>query len=388
MFPRLFPRQRFGLRSVLRGAVGYLWGRRGKRRLRAIRLFYRVRLLWMLKASTPLRALSRNFEVRMWVDGVKSFARIEQLINRARSTIVIQMFIWKDDEIGRRIAAALLRAARRGVQVHITKEAVGDIFELTGDFLSTREGDNPLWREFWTHPNIAVRHDAEHDHTKAYIIDGEIVLLTGMNIADEYWKTWHDYMVELRGTRFANQILSRAPIDPNGNQSVQVVMNTESQSAIRLVLTKILNEAREHVVIEHCYFSDPQTIEQLFVLMRRGVRVTAIFPSEIDVHFHGNMLTIGQLMARAPRRMLTVMVYPGPFHAKIILVDNNAAFVGSANLTASSLDDMGEVNVVIRRRVILRSIREILHEDILKSRPLTHPPGFLWWSRLLAILGL
>ena len=83
-------------------------------------------------------------------------------------------------------------------------------------------------------------------------------------------------------------------------------------------------------------------------------------------------------------------MYPGIIHGKVIFVDRERAFVGSANLMESSLDAMGETNVLITgrySRAVVR-LRDVLRADILKSRPLQGPPAFLWLRRFLAWMKL
>ncbi|MBI5155916.1 hypothetical protein HZA45_01430, partial [Candidatus Peregrinibacteria bacterium] len=125
----LFLLRYYDIRTFLRGVLHYLFGRRGQRRVMGLRLYYRARAMVMLHSSGQMARLTRVPEVRLWVDGEKSFRRIEKLLRRARHTIVIQMFMWIDDATGRRMASVVLDAADRGVQVQIIKDAVGDMFE-------------------------------------------------------------------------------------------------------------------------------------------------------------------------------------------------------------------------------------------------------------------
>lgn len=373
--------------TFLRGVLRYLFGKRGQRRVYGMRMYYKARMLVLTRSMDQIGRLTSSNDVKLWVDGREAFPRLERLIGRARHSIVIQMFIWKNDATGRLIARRLVEAADRGVQVDITKEAAGDIFEVWGDFLGSQKSADPVWKRFWGHPRIKVTYGANRDHAKVYVIDDQILLLTGMNIADEYRHDWHDYMVELRGKTFVGQYLARK--DAPASATVRMVMNTEEDKMIRPVVMQLLESARDAVVIEHCYLSDPDVIASLVALSRREVRVTVIIPERPDFHHHANMTSVGTLLTEGDSSFLSVLVYPGMFHAKIILADFDRAFLGSANLMTSSLDDMGEVNVFIRgRHGALHKLQETLRMDILKSRSLSSPPHFLWISRWLAWLGL
>lgn len=375
------------LRTIVRGTLRYLFGRRGQRRVVGMRLYYRLRTMVMLHSAGQLSEFTRLPEARLYVDGPECFGRIEQLLRKARHTIVVQMFIWVDDDTGRRIAQALLEAADRGVQVEVIKEAVGDFFETAGDFLGTSQSRRDVWRRFWNHPRIRVTHATNRDHAKVYVIDDQILLLTGMNIADVYMHEYHDFLVELRGSRFVEQYLARRP--SSGDDAVQLVMNTEESKNIRAMFLKLFAEARESIVIEHAYLSDPDILDEILRALRRGIRVTVIFPKSPDFHSYANTTSVGYLLSESHGLPLRILIYQHGMHAKAMLVDHDIAFVGSANLIRSSLDDMGEVNVLVRgKRRFLWKLQETLRNDILRCRALNSPPSFLWISRWLSWLGL
>lgn len=326
--------------------------------------------------------------MRLWVDGTEAFRRLEKLVRTARHHIIIQMFIWKSDPTGTWLAQLLLEAADRGVNVDITKEAVGDFFEFRGDFLRTKGSSAQLWKRFWNHPRIRISYSTNNDHTKVFVIDEHTLLLTGMNVADEYRYHWHDYMIELRGEGFVKQFLTRsAATDPSAD--IRLVMNTEERKDIRAAVLELLRSARDHVVLEQCYLSDAEIIDTLVALTKRGVKVVVIFPKRMDFHNHANMTAIGRMLSESRKHNLRILIYPESFHAKSLLVDHDTAFIGSANLFRASLDEMGEVNVLVQGKSrFLWKLREAMRQTILRSKPIDSRPPFLWISRWLAWLGL
>lgn len=377
-----------GIRSALRGTSRYFLGKRGHRLVYWMRMYYRVRLMIMLQTNEPIGKIARRQEVRLWVDGKESFRRLETLIRQARVQVVVQTFIWKNDATGRWMARLLLEAADRGVNIDITKEAVGDFFEFHGDFLGTKDDPHSPWDAFWSHPRIRIHHSTNNDHAKVFIIDDHTLLLTGMNIADEYRYQWHDYMVELRGGRFVEHFLKRQSMGSHEGV-VRLVMNTEEQKDIRPVLVDFLSSAREHIVLEHCYISDQEVIDLLIDKSKKGVRITVLLPDWVEFHHHANMVAIGRLISYGNTSNVSVHLYPGKFHAKVIVVDHTSALIGSMNLFKSSIDEMGEVNVLIKKHMrILWKLRDALRQTVFISRPINSPPPFLWISRWLAWLGL
>ena len=68
-------------------------------------------------------------DLTLLVDGREAFPEILRCISAAERSIRINMFIWRDDEIGNAIAAELLSAAERGVRVDITVDRYGVVLE-------------------------------------------------------------------------------------------------------------------------------------------------------------------------------------------------------------------------------------------------------------------
>ena len=66
--------------------------------------------------SEPAKDLS---ELELLVDGESAFGKVLSAIDAARSSIYIQTYIWKDDQIGRLMVKKLKAAADRGVVVTI-----------------------------------------------------------------------------------------------------------------------------------------------------------------------------------------------------------------------------------------------------------------------------
>ena len=376
------------IRTFVRGGMNYFFGRRGQRRVWGLRLFYRMRVEVLLLTDAPVAKLARRTEVRLWVDGHDAFDRIERCLRQARVSVVVQMFLWKDDETGRRMAQWLIDAADRGVRVDVAKDSVGDVFEGRRDFIGTQHSHAPVWQRFWHHPNIAVHYETHHDHAKVFAIDDQILLLSGMNVSDDYLQ-WHDYLVELRGSHFVRQYLTR-DAGISDDHSVALVINTEDKKAIRPVFMSLLGCAEQSIIFEHSYLVDPDVIDALIVASKRRVRVVVILPDRANWYHHANMQSVGRLLTEGNPLFLQVLVHPTMVHAKTILIDRRIAFLGSANSIKSSLDELGEVNVLIegKHRTAIRKLRASLREDILRSRSLQSPPAVGWFTKWLAALGL
>ncbi len=127
------------------------------------------------------------------------------LVDHARRSIEVQYFIWSTDNIGILASEALLRAATRGVKVRV----------IVDDLMMDAPDKTLL--ALAHHPNIDIRiYNPVHSvgvpwyrrllnlltnfrgsnqrmHDKTLIVDGELAITGGRNMADEYFDYDHAY---------------------------------------------------------------------------------------------------------------------------------------------------------------------------------------------------
>ena len=127
------------------------------------------------------------------------------LTEAAERTIDVQYFIFTADNVGLIAVDYLLRAADRGVRVRL----------LVDDFMLEADGNALLALD--AHPNLEIRlYNATSNigknlptkvfnlttdfrgfnqrmHNKTFIVDGQVVITGGRNIADEYFDYDHEY---------------------------------------------------------------------------------------------------------------------------------------------------------------------------------------------------
>jgi putative cardiolipin synthase len=127
------------------------------------------------------------------------------LADHAQRSIEVQYFIWSTDNIGILATESLLRAAERGVKVRV----------IVDDLLIDAPDKSLL--ALAKHPNIEIRiYNPQHHvgtpfykrafnvvtdfrgvnqrmHDKTFIVDGQVAITGGRNMADEYFNYDHDY---------------------------------------------------------------------------------------------------------------------------------------------------------------------------------------------------
>jgi cardiolipin synthase len=340
--------------------------------------------------SKPEKADGR---LKLLVDGKAAFDEILRAIDEAQSSIHVQTYIWKDDDIGRQVVTKLKTAANRGVKVTVRKDALGTAFEIV-DMLKGRP--SPVFTKSglrdYKNIDVIVNFLAYTDHSKYFIVDHKEVIFGGMNIADEYHTQWHDYMAKIQSAQwtaaFEGKVLKSSPWpDP---APFVITLNDRNTTEIRTALIEMLNNAKKSVIIEHAYFSDDKIIEAVKLVAGRGIQVSIILPKRPDTHHYANMVTINKLIQSEENTAPRVFLYPQMMHAKVVLTDGVIAAVGSANLTPRSMITSREVTMFVHGLTddpFIRKLREQLLADMAESKEVMTPFKLGTSEKIKALFG-
>jgi putative cardiolipin synthase len=153
-------------------------------------------------------------EVALLTNGEMSFAARLQTLRKAKKSIRIQALIFTADEAGRQIAEILKEKKADGLDVRVMVDAVSNpgwqtqlmYYDLKqhGIEVEGYEAGYLQWINEISILNPMIINKRYHD--KLWIIDDEIAIVGGMNIANEYFrigpkpkKIWRDQDAAVRG---------------------------------------------------------------------------------------------------------------------------------------------------------------------------------------------
>lgn len=294
-----------------------------------------------------------------WLETVdEAFEVMLGLIEQARLSIRMEIYIFRVSPIGERFRDALIRACSRGVKVQVMLDALGSI-TLPEKFWDTFVQAGGQFR--WFNP-LKFKRLGFRDHRKVLVIDEKIGFVGGFNIAPEYQgdglnKGWHDlglqvpeslarelaasfdFMFSLadyrhrRLARFRRSAVARVITTEEG----QLITSAPGRGPhyLKGSLLNDLNRARSVDVIS-AYFLPPRQLRRALVrAARNGRRVRLILASKSDVR-------LSQMASRyLYRGLLTkgVQIFeyqPQILHTKFFLFDD-IVYVGSANMDKRSL---------------------------------------------------
>ncbi len=341
-------------------------------------------------------------------NGNNAFTALIAALQRATRSIHMEYYIFRDDRVGCTIAEILRRKARAGIEVRIIYDAVGSWSLSRGTLRRLHEAGvetapfEPL-RFPWFTPRATRR-----NHRKIVVTDGRIAFLGGINIAKYYLDgdhtgRWRDEHLRLEGDAVADlQRLFLADwervrgqrLDPERyiaphavalRQPVQLAWSDTdcSRQTLADAFAAAIVRARRRVRICSPYCLPPALLlDALRLAARSGVRVEAIVPERSETPVMGlvcdsfveDLLDAGIVLHRYRQGFL---------HAKILIVDDDLASVGTANLDYRSMRDNLEVTAFIRDRATIRELARSFDRDLAASLPVTratwHPAR---WRRI------
>ncbi len=303
--------------------------------------------------------------------GEEAYPRMLEAIADARRTITLVSYIFDRDDVGARFIAALGDAADRGVRVRVLFDGVGalDTFSRRSRALQ-RRGVHPAAFYPLGFPLGRVRFNLRN-HRKILVVDGETGFSGGMNISarhlltgtapnrceDLHFKITGPVVAELQHAFVEDWATATGEIlegdgyypelSPAGSAVCRAISSgpDEDLGIVLWIVQAALAAARQHVWIVTPYFVPPSPlIAALVMAARRGVRITLVLPSEVDLPFMRWVADacLWQLLEHG------VEVYrrkPPFVHTKLMIVDDQWVLLGSANMDPRSFRLNFEFNV-------------------------------------------
>lgn len=295
-------------------------------------------------------------QVRLLIDGEATFAAIFAAIAAAERVVLVQFFIVRDDDLGRRLADLLLQRAAAGVEVYLLYDRIGS-HELPAAYGERLRAGGVQVCAFATRRGLINRFQLNfRNHRKIVVVDGAVGFVGGHNVGNDYLggrpplSPWRDTHVELRGPAltclqesFAEDWFWAArrlpplllPDDFGDGEMVCQVLATgpaDAQETCSLFFVEAINAARERLWITTPYFiPDEAVFSALRLAVLRGVDVRILLPARAD---HRMVYAASTLYAfEALRAGIRVFRYrPGFLHQKVVLIDTASSAIGSANL--------------------------------------------------------
>lgn len=391
---------------------------RGARRLARI-----GRALVSRRRASRLQFSAGN-AVRLFSSGAEYFDALIAHIDSARLSVALETYIFRDDETGRRVSAALVRAAQRGIRVRVITDGLGTGRLTFFDDWTAAGVEHRIYNAGWLGLGLLGRFGVSRTHRKLALVDERVAFCGGINVVDDFATTagrlahpaW-DFAIELIGPvvpyvraaldaqwrrltlghRPYAESMSRAlvPItraaralsSAGGSRRVALTGevperalkapsvafvardNFVNRRAIEKAYLVAIGRARQEILLANPYFMPGRKLRGALVrAAQRGVDVRLVigrkeFPA-LDYavpYLYRTFLNAGVKIAEYEKTML---------HGKVAVVDSDWATVGSSNLDALSLVLNNEANVVLIEHPEIRELRGAMLAAFAEARPI------------------
>lgn len=318
-----------------------------------------------------------------------AIASIVADIDAAAVTVHLSFYIWLGDHNGSAVVEAVCRAAKRGVTCRVVADAIGSRALIRSPkWRAMHEAGAKLCASLSVPFGLGVLAGHRTDlrnHRKIIVIDGHITWGGSQNCADpaflpkRKYAPWVDILIRYEGPIarqaeliFASAwmtetredmrpILSAAPSAPHTGDVIAIAVGTgplSPHSTMTNIFVAVLAAARERAVITTPYFApDPPLLDAIVAAARRGVDLTIIFPQRNDSRIVGAISrAYYPVLARAGVHIHEFR--GGLLHAKTLVVDDDLALVGSANMDRRSLDLNFENNILCESAELAGAVRD------------------------------
>lgn len=332
-------------------------------------------------------------------DSATMVSRLVADIDAATSQVHLLYYIFTADATGERVAAALIRAAQRGITCRLIVDAVASraFFHRRCDmFRRIKEAGVKVTAALPAHviqrrlPRMDLR-----NHRKLSVIDGQIGYVGSHNIVNpDYGGRKGGPWVDLTG-RYTGPIVSEMAIvfaedwgfetgeilevktdgdsvPPTTCTPMQIVPTgpTSPGESFRRVFLAAIQSARHRVMMTTPYFvPDETTLVALSMAADRGAEVTLLMPQVPD---HLFTAAAGRAhFARLMRSGIRIFLYTkGLLHTKSTTVDDTFAVFGSANLDVRSFNLNFEMTTLLYGSEVTQNLRQIQEKYLADCVPL------------------
>ena len=325
------------------------------------------------------------------------YKRLIEELKKAKKFIFMQYFIIEKGIFWNDILDVLKQKASEGLDVRVIYDDMGCIVTLPNKYYNELKKYGIKACSFNKFVPILTAKLNNRDHRKITVIDGNVGITGGINLADEYinkkvrFGHWKDNGILLKGDAVFNltniflnlwdhinntkEDLNKFKPDINIKGSGYVQPYDDSPFDDELVSENIclnmINKAKKYVYITTPYLIIDNELETaLCIAAKSGIDVRIITPgipdkklvNEVTKAYYNNLLDNG------------VKIYEytkGFIHAKTFLVDDEIATVGTVNLDYRSLHLHFECGTLLYKTDSIKNIKKDISETLEISKQIT-----------------
>ena len=355
----------------------------------------------------------QNTEVTYFPGGEAKFAELLRQLEKAERYIFLEYFIIDEGLMWGRILEVLARKAAEGVDVRVMYDGTCEFSTLPRDYPRRLEKLGIQCRVFAPVQPFVSTHYNYRDHRKILVIDGKVGFTGCVNLADEYinhiekYGCWKDAAVMLEGEGVRtltilflemwsirresefDKFLSAPPysVPAKGFAAPYGDCPLDGERVGEMVYIDLLNRAKRYIHIMTPYLIlDGELETALKFAAERGVDVHLILPHVPDKKF-AYALAKTHYKSLLDSGVKISEWLPGFVHAKVFVVDDSEAVVGTINLDYRSLYHHFENAVWMKDTACIPAIEKDFQKTLEFCRDVEPTRESIWEGNVLLHLA-
>lgn len=352
----------------------------------------------LLLESLVDAVINRTGKLDVFTNGPAFYPAILDAFRSAQHSVNLEAYVFQKSEIARQYVEVLAERARAGVQVNLNLDAFGSLAAPDSFFRPLLDAGGKVLRYnrlTWYH---LLRMDSR-THRELAIVDGRIGFIGGAGVADQWFTgakgkpRWRDTYLRVEGEAVPNLQATFAEnwLQSSGELLVgkayfpqiecpypttALVINSTptigGSTRARILMQLLLASARRSISITTPYFLPDKTLmDALCEAVEKGVKVQILVPGVKSDHMVTRSTSRGGYGELLKAGAEVYEYQPSMIHAKILIVDDLWAVVGSTNFDNRSFGINDEVNLAVRDRSIASRLAADNAEDLRQSQRVT-----------------
>lgn len=343
-----------------------------------------------LIATMVSSPISMRSKTTLLINGSDTFTAIKEEIKKAETFIHMEYYTFRSDELGTSIIELLVEKAKEGVEVRVLYDSIGS-HNLSRASKNALRAAGAKVQQFlpikygFFNQTVNFR-----NHRKIIVIDGKSAFVGGLNIGDEYagdynnMRYWRDTHLLVKGEIISavhgvflmdweymsgenlqlDKYLEKYEVEGDGGAQVVPSGPDTKRNAMSDLYFGLITTAQERIWIATPYFVPNKALRTaLSIAAMRGVEVKLIVP-EISDGFLTQYATRSYFSELLDYGVDIYMYQRGFLHQKIMIIDEDIATIGTANMDMRSMHLNFEVNMFLFQAETVSDLIRAYKDDI------------------------
>ena len=294
------------------------------------------------------------FTPRLIVEPDDGLEPVREFIETAERSLLIKQFTFTDESL----MQAVIDRKNAGVDVRIMLNAARSGGDRANDETYERFKSAGIDVQ-WSSPKFYVTHE------KSIVADEKAALVATFNLCSKYFSLTRDYGIVTHDPQRVAQIIEVFNADWEHRDWAPSTYEglLWSNSNSRFHMAHFIDAAKHQLDVQHPKYVDAVILDHIAAAADRGVKVRVLCGGRHGISDWDILDTFASL------RTLTrfgVKVHKQKnlrVHAKLLVVDNEHALVGSMNIDRSAFDLRRELGITITYPPVIARLREIFETD-------------------------